>query len=295
MAFAMFYGSDALLLDLFAFAGNRARRTRGLASCSIGAGRRSNGSRAVRERSTDPRVGIPWREDAASRLRLGKGATLRDLSPSRFGPETLLLSYGIPVAMRRQPINAVFGPWAWAFDDAEVQDLLGGGLLLDGVAAEILCRRGFGADLGVNVERMVGREEAPYAVERVVASAPGLPRGFNFNHNMLPRVAKLSLRKGAKAVTVLLTPTGTRFGPATTVFANRRGGRVAVLAAPNPAELPTATNDRRWLPVWSNSCRRTAAVCDGERRTASAADPVRGWPASRRSWCSTVRRIRRGR
>jgi len=82
--------------------------------------------------------------------------------------------------------DALFGKLVWALDDAEIERYLRGGVFLDGTAADILCRRGFGRHVGFDRVRLVGREHATYSVEKVVATATGVPKGFYLNHNLQP-------------------------------------------------------------------------------------------------------------
>ena len=132
--------------------------------------------------------------------------------------------------------------------------MLAGGLLLDGVAAEVLCRRGFGAYIGVDVLEIVAREErsrpGPYAGERTADTE--LQNELGLEHTILsvnvqPALARLEPLPGACLWTEVLTTDGTRWGAGRTVFENDLGGRAAVLAATAPAELPGSDQARALL------------------------------------------------
>lgn len=239
MAVCMFHGSDALLLDLFPFSGNRADAEPRIGRM-LDRGRPALQWIAARfgQDLHTTGVGLPWRPDAAAHARTTAGRGMEELYVWPFEAGNFLLPYGVPVSTRRQKVNAVFGQVAWTFDEVELLEMLCGGLLLDGAAANILCERGFGPQIGVKVRRMAGREEATYSVETVVAREAGAPLGFLFNHNLHPVVAELLPLKGAHEWTTLLTPTGKRFGAATVAFENDLGGRVVTLAAPDPSTLP---------------------------------------------------------
>lgn len=239
MAVCLFFGSDALLLDLFPFSANPADR-----EPAIGA--MLDRSRLALEwiAARFPKalqtqgVGLPWREDAQAHVRTTVGEAFTELDANAMGPGHFLLSYGVPVSARRQAVNALFGSLAWAFPDEEIREMLSGGLLLDAASAEILCRRGFGPEIGLRFRQWVGREESTYAIERVTHRDAGAPLGHCFNHNLPDRMALLAPLRGAREWTTVITPESKRVGPATLAFRNRRGGRVFTYAVPNPAQLP---------------------------------------------------------
>ena len=239
MAFCQFFGSDALLLDLFPFSGNSAQAEprigelldRSRPALEWISARFSNQLRTCG-------VGLPWRSDAAARVQTAVGHSLDELAVSHLEGGQFLLSYGVPVSASKQPVNILAGQSAWIFSDDELLEFLRGGLVLDGVAADILCRRGFRRYLGVNCDGLVGREEANYAIEIVTAAETGVPAGFGFNHNLLPRVAKLQRQPGAREWTALLRADGTRFGSAVVAFKNKLGGQVVTFAAASLAALP---------------------------------------------------------
>jgi hypothetical protein len=161
-----------------------------------------------------------------------------ELDASSLLPGNLLLPCGVPTAARFQKVNAVFGSLAWGFTEDELLKMLKGGLLLDGASARILIERGLGKHLGVDVKAVVDREAAAYAVERVIAKESGALPGFFINANLVPRMAVVEPRSGAKQWTEILAADGRRFGAGLTVFHNARGGRVAVWAHTNPGVLP---------------------------------------------------------
>jgi len=239
MAFCMFYGSDALLLDLFPFSGNPADEEPQI-------GKLLDKSRPGLEWiytkfSKDLRtqgVGIPWKEDAQAHVRTFEGQSLQELNATSFAPGSFLLPYGVPVSANPQRINAIFGSLAWAFNDRELQEMLSGGLLLDGVSADILCQRGFGQHVGVDFKRWVNREESKYATEKVTSKEAGLQEGLYFNANLIPCLSMIEPRPGAQEWTAIITPEKERFGAGIIVYENKLGGRIVTCAVPNPAGLP---------------------------------------------------------
>ncbi len=257
MALCQFHGSDALLLDVFPFSGNRAS-TEPEIGVLLDASRPALAWIAERFAPglESQGVGVPYKMDAAARARLPKGASsLWNYSvASPFEAGRYLLQYGIPMTSRLSPVNAVFGPLMWTFTDAEIDTLLRGGLLLDGESASILQQRGFGALTGVSVDAIAGREESPYSIEQVISRRTGAEPGFYMNANVVPRMARLAASRGAVVWTRILQPDGRAFGPGWVVYENRLGGRVATCAAPDPAQLPPCNARRaiahqlvRWL------------------------------------------------
>ena len=198
-------------------------------------------------------VGLPFRPDAAAHVH-AHGGDLAELLVDPTPAADFLLRNGVPVTAGPAPVQAVFGVLAWAFDEHEVRALLSGGLLLDGVAAEVLCRRGFGPLLGVYVPELVAREQrswpGPYAWELV--TDPALSAEIDLEHtrlsvNVQPALARLEPLRGAEVWSEVQAADGTRWGAGRTAFRNELGGRVAVLAATAPDELPGGDEARALL------------------------------------------------
>jgi len=246
MTTAQFAGSDALLLNVYP------NHERHVVERYPQIGRLLRDSRPALDWIAEhyPRefeswgVGLPFRPDASAHLHTHRGG-LSELEVDPSPAANFLLRYGVPITADPAPVQAVFGPQAWAFSDDEVRELLSRGLLLDGVAAHVLCRRGFGPLLGVDVPELVDREQpaqpGPYARERVVAAE--LLGEFDLEHTMLsvnvqPAMARIEPLPGAEIWTEVLGADGTRWGTGRTVFRNELGGRVAVLAATAPDEMP---------------------------------------------------------
>jgi hypothetical protein len=239
MGFCMFYGSDALLLDLFPMSGNRADSEPELGALLDNSRPALEWISARFSSSLETcGVGIPWVEDAQAHVRTSKGEDMLEFNASSFGPGHFLLPYGIPVSAGLQEVNAVFGGLAWAFDDEKIRELLSGGLFLDGMSADILCERGFGPYIGVTSKGRVCREEGLYSIERVHSEKTGVAEGHYFNANYLESIYVLEPLEGAQEWTTILTPKRKRFGAGVVVYENQLGGRVATTSAPDPACLP---------------------------------------------------------
>ncbi len=240
MAAAQLAGSDALLLNVHPMHGRRVTRFPQVTELL----RRSRpaldwlAARYHRDQTTIG-VGLPFAQDAAAHVRTrGSGPQALDELAVDPGPAAdLLLRYGVPVTADPQaPVQALFGQSAWALPDQEIRRLLGGGLLLDGTAASVLFERGFGPLLGLDGVELMPREQpdpsGPYAEEQV------LDTGAVLSVNMQPTLARLEPGPDTESWTEIRTPQGLRWGSGRTAFRNRLGGRVAVLAATDPAQLP---------------------------------------------------------
>ncbi|MEU9701641.1 hypothetical protein [Streptomyces sp. NPDC047981] len=238
MVTAALSGADALLLDVFPFVtGDPARHPR--------IGRMLANSRAALDfcAADDVRavgVGIPWQQETAAFVH-GDG-TLEGLDADPLRAPAFLLPYGVPVQAGVAGVNALFGTAAWGVRDASVEQLLLGGLLLDGTAAAILDRRGFGELLGVTVQEEVDRDTPsadPYSMERI------LEGGALLSVNVQPSLARVTALPGAETWTEILTPRGDHWGAGRVAFANSLGGRVVTTAACRPESLGRCDDGQR--------------------------------------------------
>ncbi|MDH6575987.1 hypothetical protein [Kitasatospora sp. MAP5-34] len=239
-------GSDAMFLNVHPMQSGRAQRFPRVADLL----RRSRPALDwVAERQprlpTTHGVGLPMPQHAAAHVRTRADGGLAGLAVDAGPTADHLLRYGVPVTAARAPVQALFGQAAWAFADFEVELMLAGGLLLDGVAAEVLTRRGFGRLLGITTCELVEREATgpagPYALEHV------RDQDVYLSVNGQPALARLALAPGAESWTTILTPGRQTWGPGRFVFRNELGGRVAVLAATAAQLLPYDDDGQRLL------------------------------------------------
>lgn len=239
MAICMFYGSDALLLNLFPFSGNTVDEEPEIEQLldKSRPGLKWISTQFSRNLKTFG-VGIPWRQDAQAYVQTDKGESMEELNATSFEPGYFLLPYGIPVSANFQKVNAIFGTLAWAFNDDEILQMLSRGLLLDGVSAEILCRRGFGHYIGVDIKGWVDREEGKYSIEMVISTETGVYQGLYLSVNTLPCLNILEPQKRAREWSVIITPEKRRFGSGVVVYENKLGGRVVTYSVANPKHIP---------------------------------------------------------
>lgn len=188
--------------------------------------------------------------DAARKVRLPSGskAKMQDLGLLRQW-EDPLLQMGIP-AYYATPAEAAAGGdvvvlegyTAWCPTDEELERILGGRVLLDADAAQVIQERGFSHLLGVRVG-----DRASYKVHAESYCGgvlPGIEPIRVPNRNGAWREIELA---GATLVSELIDPKNRRH-VGNTIFENACGGRVAVCACVGDTEGSIANHARlRWL------------------------------------------------
>lgn len=261
MVTAQLSGADALMLNVHPSSAERAERfpridrllTRSRPALDWLAKR-------CTEQAVPLGVGLPWRQDTATHLQTAEGQWA-ELTADPTSAADYLLGYGVPVTADPAQVQALFGRAADAFSDDELHAMLCGGLLLDGVAAHILTRRGFTGLLGVRAGRLYARDEpvrpGPYAAERVTAQAES-DEGTYLSVDVQSALARLEPRSGARVITEIQTPDGRPWGAGRCHFINALGGRVAVLAATAPAELARSDTAQQLL-------HRSVRFLEGDR------------------------------
>lgn len=80
---------------------------------------------------------------------LSKGAGYWNLGEDGYPMMEALEVLGIPTTYEDSNVVAAIGQTLRAYSDADIRELLSGGVLLDGVAARVLVERGFAKDIGV--------------------------------------------------------------------------------------------------------------------------------------------------
>ena len=240
MALAQVHGSDALHLDLFSFTCSRLADEPWvgplLDRCKPGLDRLAELFPPALQSSG---VGVLWRPDASLHVRTTHGQEMAELSVPLTGAAELLQALGIAVQARAGDVNCLWGPVAWAYSDAELRQLLSGGLWLDAVATAILQQRGFAAYLPAEHGFWWARDDINYSMEHPESTATGLEPRLWLSVNGFTRVAYQSPAPGAREWTSLRDAGGKRIGAGITVCENALGGRVATCPWPL-AEEPQA-------------------------------------------------------
>ena len=194
-------------------------------------------------------VGVPWSEDMGRTVRTPHGQRWFELQCPPRGWAYWLGAAGIAFSARAQePVNALAGPVAWSISDAQLNEWLAVGLLLDGPAAEILVERGFGALIGIESARQVTQNDILYSMEQCIDPKFALRAGAQMSVNDRPHAHMLfqaTLAHGAQVLTDLRDPLQRVVGHGAFIFENRLGGRVAVVPWNAGAAAPPDMNVHR--------------------------------------------------
>jgi hypothetical protein len=139
----------------------------------------------------------------------------------------LLGVFGLPCNYAKMPhLPAMMtGAEVDLFSDDDVKHLLKNGLLLEGLAAEKLCQRGFSAELGIMAEPWKGPRVSLERWGRVELGSDIYYSRLTPIHPKVKNHSTLLHRKSAVSKDFI------ELGPAVTLFENPAGGRVAVFAA----------------------------------------------------------------
>ncbi|WP_377268670.1 hypothetical protein [Peterkaempfera sp. SMS 1(5)a] len=252
MATAQLSGVDALFLNLHPMHSGQARRHPRIAELL----RRSRPALDLlaergKEMLGTHGVGVPVHPETAARVRTSHPGRLEDLTANPGATADFLLRYGVPVTAGQAPVSALFGRAAWALTDDELRRLLAGGVLLDGIAAYVLGKRGFADLLGVTVREVVEREQptvpGPYSLELTASVGELGDEEVCLSVNGQPALARLEADGGAEVWSSVLTPDREHWGAGRCVHTNSLGGRVGVLAATAPHLLPYDDDGQRLL------------------------------------------------
>lgn len=178
-----------------------------------------------------------FHHDAYSfRKELEPGAAYGDLQEDGYPLMTVLEAAGVPTSYDDSNILALTGQSARLLSDDELKQLLAQGLLLDGVAARILCERGFGDQIGLKrIDEPARRAQLSWIVsaeEYHNGDFGGARR--KFLTSALPflsaagRFCLFEAADSAQVISSWVDPDAGRKAPAMIAFENDLGGRVVV-------------------------------------------------------------------
>ena len=155
-----------------------------------------------------------------------------------WGGSYLLAKFGVPYTTRPDGGGPVLliGEVAETMADDEIRELLSGGVLMDGPAAVLLAKRGFGDLLGADVEPIEGR---PRIVdERIRPEAGCRKRGIRANafyvfpagsEGTADRFVRLAPHEDTEVWGDFYGPDGKIAMPSVVLSRNRLGGRVGII------------------------------------------------------------------
>ena len=183
-----------------------------------------------------------WDKRMADRIPLRQGEGIAGFQTDGEGWALPIQGAGMPVIWQDSPTVAVTGRILYALDDLAIRKLLGGGLLLDGSAAETLNQMGYGQFMGVRPVEKFSRYETLLAAEEFFApDFGGRPQLYIDTRRFSERnqFYRLELNDGAREISRYVDTDESPVLPAWTVYENSLGGRVAVHAF-DLSEKPTA-------------------------------------------------------
>jgi len=182
-------------------------------------------------------VRLLFHEKASYHKRLPKLAAYGALVADGHQGMHQLESHGIPTTYEDSDVIATSGQTVRACSDAELERMLSSGLLLDGMAAYTLLKRGFGPQLGLkSIREPVCLDNlGPYSAEEfynrkfggseqkyLTLTIPGL--------GGRPGFAVMEPVRGAQVISRIVDPDAKRGFPSMYAFENKLGGRVVVSA-----------------------------------------------------------------
>ena len=179
----------------------------------------------------------------------------------------LCSKFGLPYTMCREGNGPalLIGAVPETLTDAEIEDLLKGGLVLDAVAADFLRRRGFGRHLGADVSLAPSR--LPIAGEEILPAAGCACAGRRVNafyllaagtEGTVKRFARLVPHAGTECWSRFTDSDGREITPSVTVATNALGGRVAVVATSMMGNRASGLYNLRKQELFLNLFRRLA-------------------------------------
>ena len=160
----------------------------------------------------------------------------------KYGPAwlTSLAAMGIPHTTEEAEIAFISGNQLRYADDSTIMKYLAKGLFLDGLAAKVLCERGYGEHLGVNLRAPLveGNERFDLEAREIVnpkfipdCRGRHMPRGDNYSPGGNGEVYRIEITDPAcETVTEIVTFRDEPMAPGMTRYRNRLGGTVVVYA-----------------------------------------------------------------
>ncbi len=147
----------------------------------------------------------------------------------------ILGKYGIPYSVKPEKVKFLAGNYASFISDDEVKDLLSHGVMMDGQAAHILSRRGFGDLIGTEV---VPGTKATFCTEIIEEDSGfvGITGKDMYNFIFAPAGSEgggfyeLTPNPQAKTLTSFCDPSGKAVIPGMIRYENSLGGRVVITA-----------------------------------------------------------------
>jgi hypothetical protein len=182
-------------------------------------------------------VQILHHEKAAYAKRLDETSVHKDLTADGYSTVPMLESHGISTVYDKAKVAATSGQVLEAFSDDEIREILAKGLLLDGHAAYVLFRRGFGKAIGL---KSIDKPKNMYALDGVYAAEELFNKKFGgadkkfitmvYRDREPVSFALLRPVRSAEIISRVVDADARRHTVCMYAYENKWGGRVAVHA-----------------------------------------------------------------
>ncbi len=180
-------------------------------------------------------VGVIRRNDLSACIRTYKGEKISELVENTLDGLSSIAMLGLPICFERHRVNIGFGQVWRALSPKEIQSILGGGVVLDGVAVRTLTEMGYSHLIGVESIGCFSNLDTAASSEKILLSGFKQPASngimtttYGYSYPCL--FEKLQCLDEAIVVSVFMDPKRQELTPATILYENEIGGRVAVLA-----------------------------------------------------------------
>ena len=165
--------------------------------------------------------------------RLPRRADYQQLAADGCQTMEMLETLGIATTYAESNVVATCGQQLRAYSDAEIEALLGKGLLLDATAACVLAERGFGRGIGLReiqppepIDKVGGPFSAEEFYNRRFGGADKKFLTLTMSPSDRPTLSRVKLMRGAEVISRVVDPDARQHNPYMIAFENARGGRV---------------------------------------------------------------------
>lgn len=236
MAISFAYGSHGVTMNLFDHAGTPMEAEPAFGEALAG---RKPFLEALAGRAQQPGTyrGVRLLFDPKESYvkRLARGADYGQLAADGYATMGMLETHGLPTTYEDEAVAATSGQQLRACSDEELRRLLANGLLLDAVAAQVVCERGMAEHLGLrsiappkcidelgvfSAEEYFNPEFGGADRTYLTLTLPGL--------GGRPRLSQIEPRQGIQVISRVVDPDARRHHPCMFAYENRLGGRVVV-------------------------------------------------------------------
>lgn len=176
-------------------------------------------------------VGIEHLNEGPKYTHLIKGSKYNDLNPDCMGWSVPLQSCGIPVTYGDSDVKAVTGQYFRQKNKDEIIKILSRGILMDSSAVMVLQEMGYGEYTGVNVKRLISKDDRPIVAEEYMDEEFGGSESMYITltfATISELFADMDIHNETRVISYIVDEDRKRIFPALTAYQNSLGGKVAV-------------------------------------------------------------------